>query len=42
MKIGLVLLIHILLVYRSIHYLHFSFQKNIPFHVLKDFSAENL
>ena len=26
----------------STHYLHFSFEKNVPFQVLKDFSVENL
>ena len=26
----------------SIHYLDFSFEKHIPFQVLKDFSVENL
>ena len=26
----------------SIHYLHFSFEKHVPFQVLKDFSVENL
>ena len=47
--VGLVL-IYILKVYRkkyvqkicSIHYLHFSFEKDVPYQVLKDFSVENL
>ena len=26
----------------SIHYLHFSFEKQVPSQVLKDFSVENL
>ena len=26
----------------SIRYLHFSFEKHVPFQVLKDFSVENL